>query len=167
VAAWRRLHRLGAVYLAPSSCALPNRLEVEAELAKIASSLRVAGGSMEILSVGELGKASEERLRELYNAARDAEYDELIERAEGVIAELEKEGARDKFTFAEVEENESSLAKLRRLAGRIRWRDVFGSPRAAAAEAAVRVAQSRLDVFTRIATERDSEPAGEAIGLGS
>lgn len=167
VAAWRHLHRLGAVYLGPSSCALPNRLDVGDELDEIAASLVIAGGSLETLSIERLSEESETRIRNLYNAARDAEYNELIERAEAVINELSREGARDKFTFAEVEENETVLSRLRRWAGRIRWRDVFGATRRDAAEGAVRAAQERLDAFARIASERDSENVEEvAEGVG-
>jgi len=100
-----------------------------------------------------------------YNAARDAEYEELIERAEALVQELEREGARDKFTFAEVEENEADLAKLQRWARRVRWRDLFGAARREAAEAAVRAAQERLDSFVRIATDRDSGPEENAPAI--
>lgn len=158
VTTWRRLHRLGAVYLGPSVCALPGRLEASHELEKIATGLREAGGSFESYTVERFDCDAEARMEALYNAARDAEYDELIERAEAVITELEREGARDKFTFAEVEENEADLARLRRWASRIRWRDVYGASRRDAADAAVRAAQERLDAFVRIATERDSPP---------
>lgn len=159
VTTWRRLHRLGAVYLGPSMCALPARLEASHELEKIATGLREAGGSFESYTVERFDCDAEARMEALYNAARDAEYDELIERAEAVIAELEQEGAREKFTFAEVEENEADLARLRRWASRIRWRDVYGASRRDAADGAVRAAQERLDAFVRIATERDSPPA--------
>jgi hypothetical protein len=157
VSAWRRLHRLGAVFLGPSACALPARLQIGDQLAQITTALVAAGGSAEAYSVEQLSQESEQRLEDLYNAARDSEYDELIEGAQSVIDELGREGARQKFTFAEVEENEADIARLRRWAGRIRWRDVFGAPRRAAAEAALRAAQERLDAFTRIASERDSE----------
>jgi hypothetical protein len=102
---------------------------------------------------------SEQRLVELYNAARDAEYGELIEQAGAVVEELKREGARQKFTFAEVEENEADLTKLRRWLRRIRWRDLFSASRRADAEAAVSSAQEQLDEFARVATERDSEGA--------
>jgi hypothetical protein len=161
VAAWRRLHRLGAVYLGPSACALPRRLNSGDDLDRIAASMVASGGSLETFLVERLAPESEEKLQGAYNAARDAEYEELIERAQAVIDELDREGARKKFTFAEVEENEAALAKLRRWAGRIRWRDVFDASRRATAEAALRAAQERLDIFERIATERDSETADD------
>src|SRR5262252_7897820 len=118
VTAWRRLHRLGAVYLGPSSCLLPTRLEVDDDLQEIAATLVRAGGSLQSLTVAEFSDESEQRLEALYNAARDAEYGEVIERAEALVGELEREGARDKFTFAEVEENDADLAKLQRWARR-------------------------------------------------
>jgi hypothetical protein len=158
VTAWRRLHRLGAVYLGPSACAMPTRPNADNELAAIAAGLRAAGGSFEAYVVERFEADAERRLEAVYNAARDAEYEELIERADAVVQELEREGARDKFTFAEVEENEADLARLQRWARRIRWRDVFGASRREAGEAAVRAAQERLDTFVRIATERDSGP---------
>jgi hypothetical protein len=59
-----------------------------------------------------------------FSADRYAEYRELIERADPILAELEREASRGKFTVAEVEEIESGLAKLRtwqppRTSGRI------------------------------------------------
>jgi hypothetical protein len=158
VTAWRRLHRLGAVYIGPSACALPTRLVAEDGLSAVAGSLRSAGGSFDAYVVERFEPDAERRLIALYNAARDAEYDELIERAQAVVAELEREGARDKFTFAEVEENEADLVRLQRWARRITWRDVFGASRREAGEAAVRVAHERLDAFARVATDRDSGP---------
>lgn len=158
VTTWRRMHRLGAIYLGPSACALPARLAADEELSAIASSLRAAGGSFDAYTVERFEAGAEERLKVLYNEARDAEYEELIERAEALMQELRREGARDKFTFAEVEENEADLAKLQRWARRVRWRDLFGAARREAAEAAVRAAQERLDAFVHVATERDSVP---------
>jgi hypothetical protein len=157
VAAWRRLHRSGAVFLGPTACAVPARLDVGKELDEIAKDLKAAGGSSDTFRVEQMSAASEQRLIEIYNAARDVEYAELIEQAEAVLEELELEGGRQKFTFAEVEENEADLSKLRRWAGRVRWRDLFGASRREEADAAVQAAQEQLDAFARMATERDSE----------
>jgi len=165
VTTWRRMHRLGAIYLGPSACALPARLAADEELSAIASSLRAAGGSLDAYTVERFEVGAEERLKVQYNAARDAEYEELIERAEALVQELAREGARDKFTFAEVEENEADLAKLQRWARRVRWRDLFGAARREAADAAVRAAQERLDSFVRIATDRDSGPEENAPAI--
>ena len=161
VGAWRRLHRSGAVFLGPSACAVPVRLGVNNELGQIAKDLHAAGGSSEMFRVEQMSLESEQRLIEIYNAARDVEYDELIEQAHAVLDELDREGARQKFTFAEVDENEADLTKLRRWAGRIRWRDLFSASRGDEAAAAVRTAHEQVEAFARIATERDSEANDE------
>lgn len=154
VAAWRGLHRLGGVYLAPSVCALPRRLGAE-QLQSIGEALVAAGGSFEVYEVERFATETEARLIERCNQARDAEYAEVVERAEALLAELEIEGARGKFTFAEVEENEDGLYKLRRWLRRIQRRDVFGSARGAAAVAAIAAAEERLEQFTAVASERE------------
>jgi hypothetical protein len=160
VAAWRRLHRLGGIYLAPSVCALPRRLgAAAAQVQSIGEALVAAGGSYELYEVERFAPETEARLAERYNHARDAEYAEVVERAEALLAELELEGARDKFTFAEVEENEDGLVKLRRWLRRIQRRDVFGSAAGGAAFAAIAAAEQRLERFTAVASGREDAVA--------
>lgn len=72
--------------------------------------------------------------------------------------ELELEGAGGKFTYAEVEQNEAAMARLRRWLNRIRWRDVFGASRPDLAESTVRAAHERLEEFTTTAVEREARP---------
>ena len=155
VAAWRSLHRLGAIYLAPSLCALPRRLEAGIQLRGIGDALVAAGGTFELYEVERFAPETEARLIERYNEARDAEYAEVLERAEALRLELEREGARDKFTFAEVEENEDGLVKLRRWLRRVQRRDVFGSHGGAEAVGDVAAAERRLEQFAAIASGRE------------
>jgi hypothetical protein len=150
------------MFLGPSACILPVRLDRSSELKAIADGLADAGGSLETYEVEAFSTHSQALLEASYNATRDGEYGELIDSAKGLSAELERERARDKFTFAEVEENEADLARLRRWAARIRWRDVYGASRRAAADTAVRTAQAQLDAFARIAIDRDTEPSGSS-----
>lgn len=165
VAAWRGLHRLGGIYLAPSVCALPRRLgAVAAQLQSIGEALVAAGGSYEVYEVERFVHETEAKLVERYNQARDAEYAEVVERAEALLAELDREGAHDKFTFAEVEENEDGLVKLRRWQRRIQRRDVFGSAGGRAAGAAITAAEKRLEQFTAVASGRE-DAAGEPMNV--
>lgn len=157
VTAWRRLHRLGALYVGPSACLIPARLQAEAQVAYVADDLRQAGGSLDAYVVESFAPAAEAQIEARYNQARDAEYAELIERSQGVIGELEAEGARGKFTFAEVEENEADIAKLRRWLRRIQYRDLFGAGKREAAQAAIEAAQAKLNTFVKIASAREDQ----------
>lgn len=160
VAAWRGLHALGGLFLGPTVCLLPPGLADGRVLDAIATRVRAAGGTFERFEIESFAEATEVVLRARYNEGRDAEYAEVVERAEGMVEELEREGARDKFTFAEVEENEADLAKLQRWLRRVRARDLFGAPGRAAAVAAVDAAATRLESFTAEAIDREAADGG-------
>ena len=155
VAAWRGLHGLGALFLGPTVCLLPSALVDRRQLANIVERVEAAGGSFDLLEVESFGEDAERSLRGRYNDARDAEYAEVVERSDGMIEELVREGAKGKFTFAEVEENEADLVKLQRWLRRIRARDLFGAAGRAAAEGAVHKAAARLEAFIGEAMARE------------
>jgi hypothetical protein len=62
-----------------------------------------------------------------FGAARNEEYTELLEQCEDFLKELEKETARRNFSFAEIEENETDLEKLKNWRRMIVARDFFGA----------------------------------------
>jgi hypothetical protein len=147
VAAWRRLHRLGALYVGPSTCLLPAELADERGLATVAEGITSAGGAIDRLRIAAFAPEAEQQLRARFNAERDEEYTEVVERAEALVAELAAESARGRFTFAEVEENDVELAKLRRWLAAVGDRDRFGAEGRRRAEESVRRAGERLHEF--------------------
>lgn len=157
VAAWRRLHRLGALYIGPSVCLIPLRLTEQRALDQIADGVRSAGGTFDVLVVESFAEEAQAVLVDRYNSARDAEYAEVVERSLTLQAELEREGERGKFTFAEVEENEADLGKLRRWLETLGRRDLFGAMGRGAAEQAVGEAAAALERFTERAARLDEE----------
>jgi len=159
VAAWRGLHALGGLFIAPTVCVLPPAVADTRQLEAIALRVRSAGGSFEVLEVEAFAEATELTLRGRYSEARDAEYAEVVEQAEAMVDELDREGARNKFTYAEVEENEADLSKLQRWLRRVRARDVFASSGRAAAVAAVERAAARLEAFVGDAIAREQDQA--------
>jgi hypothetical protein len=68
----------------------------------------------------------EQRIIERFNAAREQKYAEFIERCEQFLGELEKESHAQKFTFAELEENEEDLNKLVHWLRKIHSHDFLG-----------------------------------------
>ena len=65
-----------------------------------------------------------------FGEARDAEYAEILSKCRDFHAELERERAVGKFTFAELEENEEDLDKLGAWLRKVELRDRFGAPSA-------------------------------------
>lgn len=163
VAAWRGMHGLGGLFLGPTVCLLPAALADARQLEAIAGRVRAGGGSFELLPVESFAEEAERSLRGRYKDARDAEYAEIVERADSLIEELEREGSRGRFTFAEVEENEADLAKLQRWLRRVRTRDLSGAGGRKQAVEAVDKAAVRLEAFTAEAIAREGGGIGDAV----
>jgi ChrB-like protein len=60
-----------------------------------------------------------------FNAARDEEYDEVVDEAERFREEIAREPRKGKFTFAELEDEESNLERLRQYLAQVQARDVL------------------------------------------
>jgi len=160
VTAWRRLHRLGALYIGPSTCLLPAVLADDHALATVAEGITAAGGGIDTFHVEAFAPETHDGLLQRFNADRDAEYAEVVDRAQALVAELDREAERGKFNFAEVEENDADLAKLRRWLEAIAGRDRYDAGGRAGAEQAVAEADRALQVFTERSAdaEHDDRP---------
>ena len=71
--------------------------------------------------------AGEPEVRAAFQAARDDEYEEIVDRCDDFQAQVAKEYTASHFTYAELEENEVDLVKLRNWFAKVRDRDVFGA----------------------------------------
>lgn len=75
-----------------------------------------------------------------WNGAREADYAELADECGKLVREIAHELEIEKFTLAELEEEESELDKLERWHARIAERDVLGAPGGPAATQALAAA---------------------------
>jgi hypothetical protein len=85
---WRTLRSLGAVYMQSSLCLLPDRTQVVRDVR------RHEGGSGRWLQIILPEPAQVDWLRGEFNAARDVEYGEVLERIPVLSAELASERAK-------------------------------------------------------------------------
>jgi hypothetical protein len=151
-AVWRRIKSLGAIYLQSSTAALPASTAAERALRKLRSEILGMSGTASLLSCAVL--AGEQEIRAAFQAARDDEYDEIVDRCDDFLAQVRKEYAADHFTYAELEENEVDLIKLRNWLARVRERDVFGAAGREAAEKALARCEESLESYAaRVYTE--------------
>ena len=158
VQVWRKLRSLGALYLQQSVCLLPARDNVVREVRRLADRLCRQGGSCRLLHVSIADDAEQAQLVAEMNAARDEEYGEVLERLPEFLAELGKERARGRTTYAEVEESEADLQRYRSWLAKIAARDYFGAPGGAAAQAAVEAAIAELAAFEQAALSAEAPP---------
>jgi len=144
-AVWRRLKALGAVYLANSVAALPASADAERALRSLRNEIGEMGGSAQLLTARAL--AGEADVVASFNAARDEEYTEILSRCDDFLAEIERETAAEKFTYAELEENDEDLVKLRGWLQKVRARDVLGARLSDDAARALERCQGALERF--------------------
>ncbi len=155
---WRKLRSLGGLYLQASVCLLPGRPELLREVRRLADRVRRDGGTARVLPVTVADLAEEQALREELNAARDAEYAEVLDRVPAFLAELEQERARGRATYAEVEESEADLDRFRGWLAKIEVRDYFAAPGGAQARAAVAECEQQLAAFEAEAFAAEAPP---------
>lgn len=158
---WRKLRSLGALYLQQSVCLLPDRPEVAREVRRLLDRVHHQGGTGRLLHIA-LTQADQAQLAAEMNTARDGEYAEVLDRLPEFLAELDKERARGRTTYAEVEECEADLDRYRSWLAKIGARDYFAAPGGAAARAAVQAAAAELAAFEQAALTAEAPPEHRA-----
>jgi hypothetical protein len=147
VAVWRELRKVGAVPVAAGAWALPASAAFEEALGRAATLTRNGGGTFAVLDVTPRDDEAEGVLRHAYTAARLDEWHEFEADCGKFEAEIAKEIAKAKLTFAELEEEEQSLDRLRRWYRELKRRDVFALPEAGAAEQRLRACETALEGY--------------------
>ncbi len=155
---WRKLKGLGSIYLQNSSAALPASAQAERSLRSIRAEIDEMGGVAYLFDATLL--AGQTQLVSDFNAARDNEYEEIIDRCEDFLRQVTKEYDENHFTYAELEENDVDLVKLRGWLDRIRGRDVFGAAGLqATVEAIDRCERSLEEYAARVYAEEGEDPS--------
>jgi len=146
---WRKLRGAGAVSLNNSVWILPRKPECMAVIEQILRYLKKKGASGQVFFVQEATPLPHKDILALFEADRSQEYDEFLEQCHAFRAELEKETAQQKFTFAELEESEHNLKRLEKWIARIEKRDFFTASKSQQAQIAFQNCRENLKRFTQ------------------
>jgi hypothetical protein len=154
-AVWRRLKNLGAVYVQNSAAAAPRTSHSERMLRALRNEIveSMAGKAYLISTSSIIGESD---LTDLYNAARDDEYEEILDKCEDFHKGIAKEFDEKHFTYGELEENEEDLSKLKRWYEKVDTRDVLGASRASEVREALEGCAQTLENFAARVYEADS-----------
>src|SRR5215207_2681394 len=144
---WRDLKKLGAVYLRDGVAVLPHRDETVAAFRTVAAKIIEFEGQATLVENARLDPGRAAAIAAEASAGRTAEYEEIGREGEGFLAHIARERDHREFTFAEVEELEADLLKLKRWAEQVRARDHFGSPAAGPVAAALERGEAALGAF--------------------
>ncbi|HEX9031873.1 MAG TPA: Chromate resistance protein ChrB [Streptosporangiaceae bacterium] len=154
-AVWRRLKSLGAIYLQNSAAALPASTSAERAMRKLRRDILDMSGTAVLLSCTAL--AGEPDIVAAFQAARDDEYAEIVDKCEDFLAEVRKEYVAEHFTYAELEENEVDLVKLKTWLNRVSERDAFGAAGGQAAHDAVATCEQALEDYAARVYSEEAE----------
>lgn len=157
VALWRRLKGLGAVYLQGGVCLLPSTSEHLRALKAVENEIASMQGEAVLLESMPLDRTQTDKVVERFRSDRDEEYHELIGKCADFEAEIAKERALDHFSYAEIEENDEDLKKLRTWFAKIRALDFYGAPLAKDAAERIAACEALLDAYTHDTFARQEE----------
>jgi hypothetical protein len=163
VAVWRELRKGGAVPVSPGTWALPAGPAFQPVLDRAARLAHAGRGVFAVMDVAPRDDSAAAMLREAFARARIEEWGEFVADCSKFEDEIEREIAKQKFTFAELEEEEQSLERLRRWIRDLRKRDVLGLPEAATAAARLDACAVALEGYTDLvyrALHGEHEPSG-------
>ncbi|MFC3098400.1 chromate resistance protein ChrB domain-containing protein [Alteraurantiacibacter palmitatis] len=121
---WRRLQAIGAVPLKNAVHVLPRREETETAFRDLLAEITASGGEAVLIDARLIEGQSDAELRTLFDAARDADYDELADAARRLLDTGPASGP--------------DIAKLQRRLTEIVRLDFFGAHGRQVAEAALR-----------------------------
>ena len=161
-AIWREVRRLGVLSLQHAVCLLPLSENNRAAYERIARRVEEYGGEASILETTSPTDAWHERIVSRFNAARDEEYEEVIDETERFREEINRERRKGKFTFAELEDEESNLERLRTYLAQVEARDAFGAEGRFKAAAEVERCAEVLEAFAQEIYEHQRAAESEA-----
>jgi hypothetical protein len=158
VAVWRELRRIGALSLQQATWAVPARGDFIDALSRAVSLVERSGGEALVFEAEPRGTEVKSRLEQMFTAEREEEWQEFLAECSKFDDEIEREIATQKFTAAELGEEEQNLERLRRWFRELRGRDVFVATSQKAAEERLGGCVEHLDRFA----ERVYEHGGES-----
>ena len=147
---WRRLNDLGAVLIKNAVYALPANAETQEDFEWLLREIAEGGGEAVVCVARLIDGMSDHQVRDLFNAARDADYHAIAEEARAITSELTDKIEPDKRT-----ELKARLTRLRTRRDQTVAIDFFGANGRETAEGLIGEIQGTL------AIEKDTEPMTE------
>jgi hypothetical protein len=113
------------VYLRDGVCVLPERQETLRAVEAIATRVREFEGDATVVTGARFDAARSDAVVAAFTSARADEYAEVTRESTRLLEHISRETSHRDFTFAELEELEEDLGKLRRWMSQVQVRDYF------------------------------------------
>ncbi|MCS7203546.1 MAG: chromate resistance protein ChrB [Thermodesulfovibrio sp.] len=146
---WRELKKLGAINY-QTVWVLPYSKELLEKIQSLREIIEKYGGQVLLLEGKILNRNDEDKILNAFIDARNKEYKELIKKCDDFFKEISLEIERQNFLFAEVEENEEELDKLKAWLKKIEKRDFLNAPLKKEAIEKIRRCTKIFEEFSKI-----------------
>jgi hypothetical protein len=146
---WRKLKGWGGLYLQQSVCVLPQRDDFQQDLAALKADILASGGEADLLTVTIADEEQNAQLIQRFQQQAEEEYQEFLGRCRDFYKELDHEREIGNLTFAELDENEAELAKLKSWLPKIHDRDLFQASGYGSAVAALEGCEQDFQRFSQ------------------
>jgi Protein ChrB, N-terminal len=154
---WREIKKLGAVYLRDGVCILPEQPDTQSSLRELAARIQELEGEASVVEGGRLDQDRGEAVMAQFLTARAAEYAEIAREAQQLLAHIARETEHREFTYAELEELEQDLGKLRRWTDQVHARDYFAESSYSNVQALLERCEGALETFVDQASTEAAE----------
>src|SRR5882757_7510709 len=124
VKVWRRLQGLGAVSVKNSVYVLPTSDQAREDFQWLLREIEHGGGEGMVCEANLVDGLSDQEVRGLFDAARDADYGEIAKDLRGLAAEMERDGGAAPERKPEVK---GQLVRLRRRYSELSGIDFFSA----------------------------------------
>jgi hypothetical protein len=153
---WRRLQAMGAVAVKGAVYALPSGEQTQEGFCWLVQEIIAGGGEAALCEARFIDGLSDQQVRDLFDAARDADYDALAREAGALADELAAQPERRADGLRQ-------LARLRRQLTQIAAIDFFGASGRQAAEAALAALAELLAGPAREGGPEENMAGGERL----
>ncbi len=148
VMVWRKMRSFGALGLQNGVWLLPDKTEHIRFLSELADTLRTQGASFLVFKAKAANEEFAQEIQQRLSLECDIEYTEFLSDGEEFLNELANETRKERFIFAELEENEQDLERLSNWLERIQRRDYVGAGLAGQAKEMLERCKTAFDTFS-------------------
>jgi len=153
VQVWRQLKKIGAISYR-ALWVIPYAKERISHLEALGDLVQSLQGESLVFEGKLLKDEDEKRVVEDLSASSRQEYGELFDKCAAYLKEIEQETAAENFIFAEVEENEEELEKLKSWFKKILKRQIVDLPEREQVVAAIGKCEEAFENFSTLAYEK-------------
>jgi hypothetical protein len=155
VTVWKKVKELGAFLLQQSVYLLPNLPGTKDSVNALKEQILHLGGECKVLEIDSLGDDQEKEVISGFNRNREEEYTEVIKACKELSQEIDEESQTEDFHFADLDENEKHLQRVRELLDGVIKRDYFESSFRAKASSLVDECEVKFGAFSHEVYSRE------------